>query len=671
MNNLWASRLAAGAVAGLLVIASARLGFAQKLVIVGQAGAVDQKAAAAPAAENAEALQKISRKLLSPADIQADKKPLAKFAEDLAKQYEIPIRLDEPALKAAGVAINAPVTAEIKKGSLGQALSKVLKEHKLRWELRDSEVVITGAAKVAAPAANVANAAITGTFTIAVEAAPAEAPKVDPEMLQKISRKMLAAADIQADKQPLAKFAADLAKKYEIPLRVDEQALKAANIALDLPVTAEIKKGTLGQALSKVLKDHKLRWEMRDTEVVITGLAKAAPANPPVLAGGGGGGVGWVFANNGAVAVPAQAPPVEQPKVDPEMLQKISRKMLAAADIQAEKQPLATFVRDVAKKYDVPIRIDVKTIQAVGLKPDLLITAEIKKGTFSQAFNTILKKEGLRWELRDTEVVVTSIAKPAAPVVNKQQAAQARALAQAQAQEQALQQQEKQFVPQFRILWKAELHFIRNVCQPNDDQLAKLNAAGRLVAEQASSQMVRGRNGGRRLVEGRPNVVKLVSTEPRAIIQEAILPLVEANLTAEQVARYKQELEQSRLERRQMVIDNLVAKLDRDLQLSVEQRDKIAGTLANDWDVAWTASTQALMNLDNAFPVIPDPLVIPALNERQQKIWRGIPKQNINYFGGFGIMGNQIDEAVWDDDDSAGASDKVDANDEAQPVRVN
>ena len=35
------------------------------------------------------------------------------------------------------------------------------------------------------------------------------------------------------------------------------------------------------------------------------------------------------------------------------------------------------------------------------------------------------------------------------------------------------------------------------------------------------------------------------------------------------------------------------------------------------------------------------------------------------------IMGNQIDESVWDDDDSGGWADKVDANDEAQPVRVN
>jgi hypothetical protein len=544
MNNLWASRLAAGAVAGLLVIASARLGFAQKLVIIGQAGAVDQKAEAAPQAENADALQKISRKLLSPADIQADKKPLAKFAEDLAKQYEIPIRLDEPAVKAAGV-------------------------------------------------------------------------------------------------------------------------------ALDVPVTAEIKKGTLGQALSKVLKDHKLRWEMRDTEVVITGLAKAAPAKPQMLAGGaGGGGVGGVFANNGAVAVPVQAPPVEQPKVDPEMLQKISRKMLAAADIQAEKQPLATFVRDVAKKYDVPIRLDVKTIQAVGLKPDLLITAEIKKGTFSQAFNTILKKEGLRWELRDTEVVVTSIAKPAAPAVDKQQAAQVRALAQAQAQEQALQQQEKQFVPQFRILWKAELHLIRNVCQPSDDQLAKLNAATRLVAEQASSQMVRGRNVARRKVDGALTVVKRTSTEPRAMIQEAILPILEANLTPEQVARYKEELERSRLERRQMVIDNLVAKLDHDLQLSNEQREKLCGAMASNWDATWEISTQALLNLEHAFPPVPDQLVIPTLNERQQKIWRSMPKQTVNY-NSFGLFGNQIDESVWDDEGSAGATEKVDANAEAQPVRVN
>src|SRR4051794_3930885 len=65
---------------------------------------VEEAKGQAEIAAAADALQKISRKLLSPADIQADKKPLAKFAADLAKQYEIPIRLDEQVVKDAGVA---------------------------------------------------------------------------------------------------------------------------------------------------------------------------------------------------------------------------------------------------------------------------------------------------------------------------------------------------------------------------------------------------------------------------------------------------------------------------------------------------------------------------------------------------------------------------------------
>lgn len=491
-----------------------------------------------------------------------------------------------------------------------------------------------------------------GGGAAAAEAQPAAAE--NSEALQKLSRKLLSPADIQADKKPLARFAEDVARQYDIPLRVDEAALKAAGVGLDTPITAEIKKGTLGQALSKMLKEHKLRWEMRDTEIVITASAKVAAAKPQAAGGAGGA----------ALTVPLAVPlaaPAEAPKVDPEMLQKISRKMLAAAEIQADKTQLSTLMADLSKKYEIPIRVDGRAILAAGLPVDPAITAKIDKGTLGRALTTVLKERGLKWELRDTEVVITSIAKGPAPAKApaeqaaqaRVQAAQARALAQAQAQEKALQQQEKQFIPQFRVLWKGELHLIRNICQPTDEQLTKLQAGGQAIAENASAQFVRGRNGGRRVVNGVVTVVKPTSNsvEPRAIIQDVALPVLEAHLKPEQIARYKDELDKARIERRDMVIENLVAKLDRDLQLSGEQREKLAASLATNWEPGWALPAQALMNLDNAFPSLPDKVVLPTLNERQQNIWRSSPKQHMqNYFGGFGLFGNQIDESSWDEE---------------------
>jgi hypothetical protein len=484
---------------------------------------------------------------------------------------------------------------------------------------------------------------IANHFDVVEEQADAAPQAENGEALQKISRKLLSPADIQADKKPLATFAADVAKQYEIPLRVDDKALKAAGVAVDVPITTSIKKGTLGQALSKALKEHKLRWEMRDTEVVITAGAKVAEAAKAP--------VGYTL------TVDQAAPPAEAPKADPEMLQKISRKLLAAADIQADKTELSKLVADLAKKYEIPIRVDGKAIQAAGLAVDPAVTASIKKGTLGQALTAILKERNMRWELRDTEVVVTATAKakPAAAVAVKAAPA---AQIQAQAQQaKALAQAEQQFVPQFRVLWKAEMHFVREVCQPTAGQVTKLRDLSKDQIAVASARFVRGRSG-RRVVNGVITPMKPNSNEPRVILQEAIHPGLETILTPEQLARYDGEVEQAQLSRRDMVIKNLVSKLDRDLQLSGEQREKLSVALTSNWDANWSMPPQMLMNLDNMFPTLPDKLIVPELNERQQQVWRGSPKQAMqNYYSGFGLFGNQIDESIWDDEPGSGPAD--------------
>jgi|GEM_PF-1855809 len=477
----------------------------------------------------------------------------------------------------------------------------------------------------------------------AAEAPAAEdaTPKANDEALLKISRQLLKGADVQADKTPLAKFAADIAKQYEIPVRVDEQALIDAGVRRPPDITFSIKHGTLGQALTKALKEHGLRWELKETEVVITaggkGRAKVAKEEAPQADG-------VIFF--AAPAAPAEAIVVEgeapEAKVDPvaqaEALQKISRKLLKPADIQADKATLAKFFEDLSKQYDIPIRVDARAI-AARVDPQIKITANIKKGTLGQALTAMLKERGMRWELRDTEVVITAGAKDPPPERKVVAVAAPVPI-----------QQGEQFVPQLRVLWKGELLFIRRICEATDEQVAKLQEGSAPLLVAASKAMLAKQQGQQMILGNAVVMQNNASIEPRVVLQTTIKPLLEANLTAAQMERYRAEVEQVRLAKRKMVVRNLVAKLDQDLQLSHEQRDKLTQSLLDGWQDSWNLCPQALMNLEYYFPTLPDKLVVTHLTERQQTLWRDIPKQNAQgFFGGFGLMGNELDENAWDE----------------------
>jgi hypothetical protein len=319
-----------------------------------------------------------------------------------------------------------------------------------------------------------------------------------------------------------------------------------------------------------------------------------------------------------------------------EMVQRISRALLSKADIKADKAPLSKFVEGLAKQYKVPFKIDEPALKAAGIKLDVPVTATIKTGTLNQALRKILTDLDLRWVLHDTEVFITAIPQ-----------AQARAEREIRAVAAVPVQVEQQFVPQFRALFKAELYFIGKVCQPTKEQMDAIAATAAATSIAASKRY--GEHNGR---FGQGRGLASVSSDPRSILQESLLPVLKTNLKPEQLARYVDEADQRHAAKRSMAVHNLIAKLDRDLLLSAQQREELEASLTSKWDRSWCQSAQMLMNLDQFFPAIPDEIVTPHLNARQQEIWRGMRKQQGNVFfgGGFGLFGNEVDETVWGED---------------------
>ncbi len=220
----------------------------------------------------------------------------------------------------------------------------------------------------------------------------------------------------------------------------------------------------------------------------------------------------------------------------------------------------------------------------------------------------------------------------------------------------AIDAQAAQYVQHFRPLFRSEYYFIRNACDLSTDQrkqLARLResvsrgAAKSFVVEQ--QKMMRG---GWRPGSQYPDPRQLMEQE----LARAITPL----LSAEQVGRYKTELEKRIASRKQLVIDNLIAKLDEDLMLTADQRIRLVRSLTANWKDSWGQSLEMLMNLENFFPSIPDQLVMPILTEPQRDAWRRVPR-NTNVFWGFSFgAGNQENDPL-DDPELADAGKAGDA----------
>jgi len=208
------------------------------------------------------------------------------------------------------------------------------------------------------------------------------------------------------------------------------------------------------------------------------------------------------------------------------------------------------------------------------------------------------------------------------------------------AQEAALVQQvNQQFGPQFRQLYRTELHFMRSVCQPTKQQYEKIAAESEATLKEAITKFSVMMRGGRVGDQ----------SDPRAPVADMIAKLVRANLSPEQAELYQKELDQRAAARRQVVVLYLVARLDRLLILTPEQRDQLRQILENNWDNSWN-QLQMLQYSGPNFPALPNAKIVPLLTEAQKTVWLGTPKANIRFGFDLGLLqGIEIEDEVWID----------------------
>jgi hypothetical protein len=85
----------------------------------------------------------IADALASKTQIKFSKTPLADVVDYLKDLHKIEIQIDRKALKQAGIRANAPITKNLKGVSLRSALSAILDDLGLEFEIRDEMLLIT------------------------------------------------------------------------------------------------------------------------------------------------------------------------------------------------------------------------------------------------------------------------------------------------------------------------------------------------------------------------------------------------------------------------------------------------------------------------------------------------------------------------------------------------
>lgn len=184
---------------------------------------------------------------------------------------------------------------------------------------------------------------------------------------------------------------------------------------------------------------------------------------------------------------------------------------------------------------------------------------------------------------------------------------------------------------QFRPILQVEYLFMKTVCDPTREERIAIASAGFKALDEAVKKYVDWLSHRNR--QGLPAGGRADFPDVRQWIQDGLMAAVKVQLTPSQAERYRVELEARSAEVKRVAILNFVAKLDRALLLSADQRTKLTDLLSAQWYEAWTLVLQNY-NLDDEYvPTIPEPLISQFLNDDQKSVWARFQKVSFNAMG--------------------------------------
>jgi hypothetical protein len=182
---------------------------------------------------------------------------------------------------------------------------------------------------------------------------------------------------------------------------------------------------------------------------------------------------------------------------------------------------------------------------------------------------------------------------------------------------------------EYRALLLMELQFCRNACDLTDDQCQKIARRAGPIVEGAADwaaklELKPAQRGGiwRNTDPVPPNAIKLT--------RDILLKSMKEHTNLAQQIRYRAELAKRLAHQRLAAREMLIARIDRILILSSDQRAQLSRVLDANWDDEWGAIVDIQHDDGSPFPAIPYRLILPILHPNQQRVWKRCEQQAID-----------------------------------------
>ncbi len=206
----------------------------------------------------------------------------------------------------------------------------------------------------------------------------------------------------------------------------------------------------------------------------------------------------------------------------------------------------------------------------------------------------------------------------------------------------------QQFRAQYEPALKVELSFVNRVCKLNDEQRRLVIAKSVEWLDEHVKKVAK--------AGGQPQPVGVwlggnqsQAENPRDVVQKNMDRIVKKELPKEAAEIYAKESKEREEFLKRTAVDNLVAKIDKELILTPEQQKKISDALYEHYDPSW-AQLEMFMHGMDMWPSVPDQWVRPYLTVAQKLAWGRISKNAHHvFFGGMGVEGQAIDDIDLDE----------------------
>lgn len=198
---------------------------------------------------------------------------------------------------------------------------------------------------------------------------------------------------------------------------------------------------------------------------------------------------------------------------------------------------------------------------------------------------------------------------------------------------------ELQAMEYFRRFSRGEVYLLHKCCNLTGEQIQQLNDAGeneikRLFKDRRGQNPAAAQLRENGIVRILPNGrrVNKIPLDSRSSIRLAISKTADSILPAEKLASYKEEVEKRDLSRKRASIQMIVARIDRDLSFTTEQREKLTEVLIKSLNsTEYNAPEEIMLNNQQQVPPLPPKLIEPLLTESQKTAWRRLPKSRNQY----------------------------------------